>query len=138
MTGFAPGGAALFAPPPAGDVQVAVVAPDGDAALGLDVSRATCARCHAVETGGRMNAIGSSPSFAVLRGMEDWLARFETFYVLNPHPAFTQVADVTPPFPADRPSPIAPVELTLAELEAIVAYVAGLPAADLGAPLIHQ
>src|SRR6056297_2383734 len=64
--------------------------------------------------------------------------RFHTFYALNPHPSFTQVADVTPPFPIDRPSPIIPVEMTLDDLEAILAYVSGLAPADLGAPLQHQ
>lgn len=57
---------------------------------------------------------------------------------MNPHPAFTQVAEVTPPFDETRPSPIVPVEITLDELENILAYVAVLSPADLGAPLEHK
>ena len=32
--------------------------------------------------------------------------RFDAFYTLAPHPAFTQIDGVTDPFPIDRPSPI--------------------------------
>ena len=97
-----------------------------------------CKRCHAVTSEGRINSIGSTPSFFVLRTLPDWSERFEQFYVLNPHPAFTQIAEVTPPFAQDRPPPIVPVEMTLGDLEAIVAYVAELAPADLGAPIQHQ
>ncbi|MEM9796554.1 MAG: c-type cytochrome [Pseudomonadota bacterium] len=138
VTSYAPGGAALFTLPVAGAAPVADIAHDGDAALGLIVSRTHCGRCHAVEPGGQIKSIGSSPSFAVLKSLDDWAARFEAFYALNPHPSFTQIPDVTPPFPEDRPPPIAPMALTLEELEAIVAYVAALDAADLGSPLRHQ
>ncbi|MDU8929354.1 hypothetical protein RXV86_18325 [Alisedimentitalea sp. MJ-SS2] len=111
---------------------------DGDPAKGLEVSQQHCRRCHAVTQEGRINSIGSTPSFFVLRSLPDWSERFERFYALNPHPAFTQVDAVTPPFPQDRPSPIVPVEMTLDDLEAIVAYVAGLTPADLGKPIQHQ
>ena len=70
--------------------------------------------------------------------MGDWDNRFRAFFALNPHPAFTQVEDVTEPFPIDRPPPIIPVEITLADLEAIMAYVSRLEPADLGAPIKHQ
>ena len=63
---------------------------------------------------------------------------FQAFYVLAPHPAFTQIKDVTEPFPIDLPSPIAPMEITLDDLEAILAYVAEMPPADLGAPIQHK
>ena len=85
-----------------------------------------------------MNAMGSTPSFAVLRTMPDWAARFQSFYALKPHAAFTQVEDVTAPFPINRPSPIVPVEVTLDEVEAILAYVAEMTPADLGAPIQFQ
>ena len=74
----------------------------------------------------------------MLRSLGDWEERFGAFYVLNPHPAFTQIPEVTAPFPIDRPSPIAPIELSIEELEAVMAYVALLDAADLGAPLVAQ
>ena len=85
-----------------------------------------------------MNDIGSTPSFAVLRTLRNWDSRFQAFYALNPHPAFTQVAEVTPPFDRTRPSPIVPVEITLDDLEHILTFVAQIPPADLGAPIRSQ
>ena len=85
-----------------------------------------------------MKAIGSTPSFALMRTFPDWQQRFETFFILKPHPAFTQVADVTEPFGSSLPSPIAPIEVTLDEIDAITAYVATIPPADLGAPIQSQ
>lgn len=138
VASFAPEGAALFGPPPdTADVAVDVTY-DGDAKLGHKVSRAKCTRCHAIDEATRGFGIGSTPSFMVLRTFSDWEERFYAFYTLNPHPAFTIIDGLTLPFPPNRPSPIAPVKLTLDEVEAIVAYVAALQAADLGAPLIHQ
>jgi hypothetical protein len=111
---------------------------DGDAAMGKEISLARCGRCHVVAPENRMKAIGSTPSFAVLRSFEDWDARFQSFYTLKPHPAFIQVTGVTEPFAKHRPSPISPIEISLGELEAILAYVAGLTPADLGAPIQVQ
>lgn len=138
VTSFAPEGTALFGPPPEAAPEVAEVTVSGDAKQGHEVSRRTCTRCHAVDAATRGWGIGSTPSFSVLRGLPDWQERFSAFYILNPHPAFTIIEEVTPPFPENRPSPIAPVELTLDEVEAILAYVASMEAADLGAPLAHQ
>ncbi|SDX84367.1 hypothetical protein [Citreimonas salinaria] len=118
--------------------EVAAIAFDGDAALGHQVSLSQCTRCHAVDEDTRGAGIGSTPSFAVLRALPDWEQRFTAFYALNPHPAFTIIHEVTPPFDESRPSPIVPIALTLDEVEAVLAYVAGMQAADLGAPLAHQ
>ncbi len=135
---YAPDGAALFS----ADVAAAAVAEtaklSGDLALGEATSLRQCGRCHVVNESNRMNAIGSTPSFALMRTFPDWQARFETFFVLKPHPAFTQVADVTAPFPETLPSPIAPVEVTLEEIEAITAYVGSIAPADLGSPIQIQ
>ncbi|RLK10320.1 hypothetical protein [Ruegeria conchae] len=111
---------------------------DGDAALGQDLSFTHCGRCHVIGPQNRMNGLGSTPSFAVLRAMPDWSERFQAFFALNPHPAFTQIEGVTEPFPPERPSPIHPVEISLDDLEAILAFVAAISAADLGAPLQLQ
>lgn len=135
VVSFAPAGTPLFALPSAADVAEALPEFSGDAQLGHEVARTKCTRCHAVDAATRGAGIASSPSFSVLRSLPDWEARFTAFYVLNPHPAFTQVTDVTAPFPSDRPSPIVPVELTLDEVEAVLAYVATMDAALLGAPL---
>lgn len=135
---FAPQGTPIFAPPPAEDTQAVAVEVTALAIAGKEVSYAKCSRCHVTERGRGIFGIGSSPSFFVMRGFEDWEARFAAFYVLNPHGAFTQVEDVTDPFPLDRPSPISPITMTLDDLDAILAYVAIIDPADLGAPLQHQ
>lgn len=134
---FAPDGTPLFTEPQVQEREVVEIEVTGDAALGKRVSKAKCGRCHVTQTGD-MGGIGSTPSFAVMRGFEDWFTRFSGFYILKPHPAFTQLEGVSDPFPMDRPSPIAPIELTLDELEAIMAYVTTLSPADLGNPLEHQ
>ncbi|NNE53095.1 MAG: hypothetical protein HKN30_11925 [Sulfitobacter sp.] len=119
--------------------EVAVVAEiTGDVAMGEEMSLKHCGRCHVVNETNRMNAIGSTPSFGLMRTFPDWEGRFLAFYALNPHPAFTQVAEVTEPFPENLPSPIAPLEVTLDEIDAIAAYVATIAPADLGAPVRSQ
>ncbi len=135
IAGFKVDGLALYDPDVRIDAAVVATETDGDAALGEDISLTVCGRCHVVSDKNRMNAIGSSPSFALLRSFPDWLERFETFYVLKPHAAFTQVNDVTEPFPDHLPSPIAPIEVTLEQIDAIAAYVNSIKPADLGAPL---
>lgn len=135
IAAYAPAGVAMFRAPEVREAEVAELSWDGDADLGYSLSRVHCGRCHAVDEAGRMNSIGSTPSFFVLRTLSDWEGRFQAFYALKPHPAFTQIADVTAPFDEARPSPIVPVEMTLEELENIMAYVALLAPADLGAPL---
>jgi len=138
VTAFAPDGTAPFAPPTVQKAAVAEVEMTGDAQLGHEVSLRACTRCHAVDEDTRGAGIGSTPSFGILRALDDWEERFAAWYALNPHPAFTIITDLTPPFPADRPSPIVPIELSLEEVEAVLAYVAAMPAADLGQPIRHQ
>lgn len=115
-----------------------VIVISGDAIRGEEVSRAQCARCHVIGLDDRSKGIGSTPSFAVLRSLADWDERFLSFYVRAPHPAFTQVDGITPPFDLTRPSPIEPVRLTAEDIDAILAFVEAIDAADLGAPLQLQ
>ena len=135
---FQPNGVALFS------ASFEVVKVDetpsfeGDAAIGAELSMVHCGRCHVIGPQNRMNGLGSTPSFAVLRSLPDWSDRFQQFYVLNPHPAFTQIEDVTAPFDPERPSPIHPVTMSLDDLEAILSFVAETRPADLGAPLQMQ
>ncbi len=135
---FAPGGVALFNSDVTEVAVVRQVELTGNAALGEKTSLTQCGRCHVVNASNRMNAIGSSPSFALMRTFPDWQERFETFFMLKPHPAFTQVTDITDPFPENLPSPIAPIEVTWEEIEAITAYVGSIAPADLGAPIQSQ
>lgn len=107
----------------------------GDAAQGRKLSLALCGRCHVIDDSNRMKGLGSTPSFPALRSFPDWASRFEAFYVLNPHPSFTMIEDLTPPFHASRPPPIAPIEMTQGDLESILAFVESIEAADLGAPV---
>ena len=135
---FAPEGEPLFSADVTVKVVVQSAALSGDVVEGEKVSLAQCGRCHVVNETNRMNAIGSSPSFALMRTFPDWQERFETFFLLRPHPAFTQVAEITEPFPENLPSPIAPIEVTWEQIEAITAYVGSIQPADLGAPIQSQ
>ncbi|MFY9210267.1 MAG: hypothetical protein WAO69_03990 [Aestuariivita sp.] len=130
-------GDAFTAPLPEAE-EIAQIIYDGDPVLGEQLSLNHCGRCHVIGPQNAMHSIGSTPSFAVLRAMADWDFRFQQFYVLRPHGAFTQVAGVTLPFDPSRPSPIAPVVMIIEDLEAILAYVAKVAPADLGAPLHLQ
>lgn len=110
----------------------------GNAVRGEDLSHRLCGRCHVVSERNRMQGIGSTPSFAVLRTLPNWKERFETFFTRNPHGAFTQVEEVTQKFDPARPSPISALEITPEDLEAIIAYAATREPADLGAPIRSQ
>jgi mono/diheme cytochrome c family protein len=111
---------------------------DGDADRGEALSLSLCGRCHVINEKNRMNGMGSTPSFAMLRSLRDWDDRFARFFLLNPHPAFTQIAEVSEPFDPSLPPPIVPMEMTQGDLDAIMAYVQGIAPADLGAPLHLQ
>lgn len=135
IEGFTPASGIAFSADVTQAQAAVMVELTGDAALGEKLSLAQCGRCHVIDESNRMNAIGSSPSFAVMRTFPDWQERFETFFMLKPHGAFTQVVDVTEPFPDHLPSPIAPIEVTLEDIEAITAFVGSISPADLGAPI---
>lgn len=124
----------------AADEQVAapVVVLTGNALDGETLSYGKCARCHVIGPRNRMKGIGSTPSFAVLRSLDDWLVRFGEFYVRNPHPSFSQIPGLTPPFDPSRPPPISPLRLSQQDLDDIIAFVGTIEPADLGAPLVHQ
>jgi mono/diheme cytochrome c family protein len=126
---------AAFTPPAAEEVAPVALTFDGDPVAGERLALQHCGRCHVVNEKNRMSGIGATPSFGVLRTLPDWENRFAIFYVLKPHPAFTQVQDITLPFEAHRPATIAPVEITQDEVEDIAAYAATLAPADLGAPI---
>lgn len=110
----------------------------GDAALGEILSYKNCGRCHVIGGRNRMKGLGSTPSFALLRGLPDWQGRFAGFYALNPHPSFSQIVGITDPFDPMLPPPIHPLTLDQDGLQAILAYVETLTPADLGKPLVHQ
>jgi len=110
----------------------------GNVVRGETLAYDNCGRCHVIGVKNRMKGIGSTPSFGLLRSFDDWQDRFRAFYALNPHPSFSQISGVTPPFDANLPPPISPLFLTPGDLDDIIAFVDSLRPADLGAPLIHQ
>ncbi len=138
VASFAPDGQALYKPAAGARVEVKGPAVTGDALAGERLALVNCGRCHVVGEKNRMGGIDSTPSFAVLRTLGDWERRFRAFFTLNPHPSFTQVPGVTPPFDDERPPPIAPLEITLADLDAILAYAASLAPAELAEPLKYE
>ena len=91
-----------------------------------------CGRCHVINQRNRMGGIGSTPSFGALKSLADWREKFEGFWFEPPHKAVIQIAGVTEPFHPERPPPIAPVELTEAEVEEILRFVETIKAKDLG------
>jgi mono/diheme cytochrome c family protein len=103
-----------------------------DFAPGEKLTLFHCGRCHVINERNKYGGIGSTPSFAALRTLDDWEDRFDAFWTLNPHPAFTQVEGMTEPFLPHRPSPIHPMELTLDEVETITEYARTIPPKDLG------
>ena len=111
---------------------------DGDPIRGEALSLLHCGRCHVINDRNRMDGMGQTPSFALMRTFADWQNRFNTFYALNPHPSFTQIARITLPFAANLPPAIVPVEITQDDLDHILSYVATIAPADLGAPLQNQ
>ncbi len=137
VTSFEVDGTAPFSLPEVAAVEEEAPEYDGDAERGARVAQAKCGRCHVVDPE-RGGGIASTPSFPVLRTLSDWDVRFQSFYALNPHPAFTQVPGVTEAFARHLPPAIVPIEVSPGEIEAILAYVAGIAPADLGAPLQLQ
>ena len=107
----------------------------GDAALGSRLALVHCGRCHVVDKRNRMGGIGSTPSFSAMRGRPHWYDLFLTYWTQNPHPSFTEVIDVTEPFSETHVSHIAPVRITLEEIDAIIAFVETIKPKNLGRPV---
>jgi len=135
---FKPVGVAIFTAQVEDQTTEPVLAFEGDPVQGEALSLTHCGRCHVINKTNRMKGMGQTPSFALMRTFDDWDNRFATFYVLNPHPSFTQIAEITEPFAAHLPPAIVPLEITQDEIDHILSYVATLAPADLGAPLQSQ
>ncbi len=135
IEGFAPDGTQVYTTEQAAVVIERTETFDGDKATGSRLAIVHCGRCHVVDERNRMGGIGSTPSFAALRGRSNWSDLFRAFYLHNPHPSFTQVDGVTEPFDPNKQIHIAPVEITLEEIEAIAAFVAEMKPKELGRPV---
>ena len=95
-----------------------------DISAGREAARQHCTRCHIV---GDLNtvSIGSTPSFQyMVNNIEDFEAKFLSFHTLRPHPAFVRIEGI-PPI-NNIPSPIAPIEMTLKQVEDVAAFAATL------------
>lgn len=132
IEGFQPNGEQLFAPGAAKIVQEVKIEVEGDANLGSKLALLHCGRCHVIDSRNPFGGIGSTPSFGAMKNLSGWLESFSAFWTINPHPSFTQVEGITEPFNPSRPPPIAPLLLTLEEVEAITAFVVSMPTKDLG------
>ena len=85
-----------------------------------------------------MGGIGSTPSFAAMRGRPNWTDLYLAFWSENPHPSFTEVIGVTEPFDASNMPHIAPMRITPEEIDAITAFVETIKPKDLGRPVQSQ
>ncbi len=126
-------GKEVFIPGVEQQAEIEVLEVDGDANAGSKLALLHCGRCHVIDHRNTFGGIGSTPSFGAMKTLPNWFDRFSSFWSINPHPSFTQVEDVTEPFDPSRPPHIAPILLTLEEVEAITAFVVKLPVKDLGA-----
>lgn len=135
VEGFKPDGTQIYTTELAAVVIEAPEVFDGDTATGSRLALVHCGRCHVVDERNRMGGIGSTPSFAALRGRSNWSDLFRAFFLHNPHPSFTQVAGVTEPFDPNRQIHVAPVEITMDEIEAILAFVDTIEPKQLGRPV---
>lgn len=138
IEGFTPDGAQVFTTEVAVQQVIVEEVFEGDALDGSRLALQHCGRCHVVDQRNRMGGIGSTPSFSALRGRDNWSDLFRAFYTQNPHPSFTQVEGVTEPFDPMRAVHVAPMEITLDEVEAITAFVATIEPKDLGRPVQAQ
>ena len=135
VEGFKPEGTQVYTTELAAIVVEAPEVFDGNSQAGSKLALQHCGRCHVVDKRNRMGGIGSTPSFAALRGRANWSDLFRAFFVHNPHPSFTQVEGVTEPFDPNRQIHVAPVEITLDDIEAITAFVAKMKPKELGRPV---
>jgi hypothetical protein len=135
VTSFPRGGPPAFTTDLPEAVIEAVIEITGDAALGSKLALRHCGRCHVVDKRNRMGGIGSTPSFRAMRARPHWFDLFQKYWTENPHPSFTEVVGVTEPFDASHVSHIAPVQITLDQIDAITAFVGTLAPKDLGRPV---
>lgn len=95
---------------------------------GLHLAEMHCARCHVISEKTRMGGISSTPSFMILiKALEDWRERFESFHARRPHPAHIRFAG-DDKRPDHLPATIREVILTVDDLDALMAYVEALAA----------
>ena len=107
---------------------------EGDSKNGLLISQKHCKRCHVVDDNA-FAGIDSSPSFHAMRSFEDWEERFRAFWTVSPHLNVISITEVYDAGSNLSPVVIAPIELTLDEVDDILSYVSKIVPKDLGKPI---
>ena len=107
---------------------------DGDIASGLGLSQTHCKRCHVVDDNA-FAGIDSTPSFHAMRSFDNWQERFTAFWTVSPHLNVISISEVYQAGSKTVPITIAPIELSLDEVDDILAYVASIVPKDLGKPI---
>lgn len=99
----------------------------GNSEHGYKLAAADCARCH-VLPGEHNMGLDMAPSFKIMvtSKLPDWRKRFKTFYDLRPHPNFARIREL--PQTLESPPVVHPFELTLKDLDDLMAYVDELAA----------
>ena len=107
---------------------------EGDIKNGLLVSQKHCKRCHVVDDNA-FAGIDSSPSFHAMRSFEDWEERFRAFWTVSPHLNVISIKEVHDAGSKLSPVVIAPIELSLDDIDDILSYVSKIKPKDLGKPI---
>ena len=97
---------------------------------GREIVRQHCTRCHVVPDMNPYGGIGSTPSFAAMKWLDDWERRFEVFYTLPPHPALVNIVGVSEARSEALPVFIAEIELQIEDIDAILAFARTLKTPD--------
>ena len=103
---------------------------DDAVAKGREIVRQHCTRCHVVPDMNPYGGIGSTPSFAAMKWLDDWERRFEVFYTLPPHPALVNIVGVSEARSKALPVFIAEIELQIEDIEPILAFARTLKTPD--------
>ena len=102
---------------------------DGNKENGRKLALSYCARCHVIGPINKFGGIGSTPSFRALKGMEDGMERFQTFYERRPHPAFVRVSDVSRW--SKEPAYTTEFTMTVEAIDDLMAFVESIEKLDL-------
>jgi hypothetical protein len=103
---------------------------DTSVSKGREIVRQHCTRCHVVPNMNPYGGIGSTPSFAAMKWLDDWEQRFEVFYSLPPHPALVSIVGVSEKRSKSLPVFIAEIELQIEDIDAILAFARTLKTPD--------
>ena len=95
-----------------------------EAAVGFDVAKAKCARCHVIGEYNRMGGIGNAPSFPSKAQNGDVRERFSRFDARRLHPVFVRAPEYAKW--SDTVSYYPEFEVCPEEIDALVAYAESL------------